>query len=144
MLLLQLLDRLCVLLLPLRPPAIEGLRCGGAHDLLVNRRKALPDVVVDDQLADSHAFMDAGRVVIFPEVLEAETQVLHATDPFGAIDDAALRGGHDLAARKIHGRHPHPVPDLGGHAGLPALEALEIGKVLDRTLEPAERLWARR
>src|SRR5687767_6011713 len=126
MLLLQLLDRLGVLLLPLRPPTIERLSRGRAHDLLMNRGKALPDVVVDDQLADSHAFMDAGRVVIFPEVLEAETQVLHAAHPLGAIDYAALRGRHDLATWKIDGRHPHPVPNFGRHTRLPALEALKV------------------
>jgi hypothetical protein len=48
-----------------------------------------------------------GRVVVFPDVLESEAQVLDAAHPLGAVDHAALRGRHDLAARHVDHRHAH-------------------------------------
>ncbi len=85
----------------------------------------------------------AGRVVVLPDLRQAEAQVLDAADPLGAVDHAALRRRDDLAAGHVDGCHAHPLVDLGDDAGLAALHALEVGEVLDRPLEPAERLRAR-
>ncbi len=88
--------------------------------------------------------MHARRVVVLPHRVQAEAKVLDAADPFGAVDGAALGGGQDLAARQVDHGHAHLRVELGHDAGLAALHALEVGEVLDRTLEPAERLRARR
>ena len=86
--------------------------------------------------------MHARRVVVLPDLRQAEPQILDAADPFGAIDHAALRGRHDLATRQVDGLHAHSLIDFGDDAGLPAFQALEVGEVPDRPLEPAERLRA--
>ena len=52
--------------------------------------------------------------------------------------------GQDLAAGEVDRAHAHLGVDLGVDAGLTALHTLEVGEVLDRPLEPAERLGAAR
>ena len=106
--------------------------------------RALPHVAVDHHFADGDVLVHARRVVVLPDVVEAQAQVLDAADPLGAVDHAALRRRDDLAAGHVDRGHAHALPDLGGHAGLAALHALEVGEVLDRALEPAEGLRARR
>jgi hypothetical protein len=74
--------------------------------------------------------------------MQAESQVLDAAHPLGAIDSAALCGGQDLTTRHIDDRHAHLGVKLGDDAGLATLHPFEVSQVLDRTLEPAERLRA--
>ena len=140
MLLLQLLDGVGVLPLPLGPPDEERFVGRALDDFLVPRRQALPNVHVEDDLADGDVLVHARRVVILPDVVETQAQVLHAAHPLGAVDHAALRRRDDLAAGHVDGGHAHALEHLRGHAGLPALHALEVGEVLDRPLEPAEGL----
>jgi hypothetical protein len=82
--------------------------------------------------------------VVLPHLRQAEAQVLDAADPLGAVDHAALRRRHDLAAGQVDGLLSHALVDLGHDARLPAFHALEVGQALDRPLEPAQRLRARR
>ena len=77
---------------------------------------------------------------MLPHRLEADLHVLGRSHPFAALDDAALTGRHDLAARHIDGRHAGLAEHLGGDAGLAALAALEVIPIRDRTLEPAQYL----
>ena len=130
-------------------------RCQEAHqrrkvsdvaDLIASSagRQAVPDVLVDGDLGHRGALVHARRVVVLPHRVQAEPEVLDAADPFRAVDGAALGGGQDLAARHVDHGHAHLGVELGHDAGLPALHALEVGEVLDRPLEPAHRLRARR
>ena len=140
----ELLEGVGVLPLPLRVPADEGLHRRGLDDFLVQRRELVPHLAVDQQLAHRHRLVHAGRVVVLPHVVEPEPEVLDAADPLRAVDDAALGGRQDLAAGQVDRAHPHLGVDLGVDPGLAALHALEVGQVLDRPLEPAERLRAAR
>ena len=107
-------------------------------------RQAVPHVLVDGQLGDRGALVHARRVVVLPHGLKAEPLILDPADPFRAVDGAALGRGQDLAARHVDHRHPHLGVELGHDARLPALHAPEVGQILDRALEPAHRLRARR
>src|SRR5207237_5977214 len=124
----HLLDRVGVLLLPTHAPAHEGVENCGANHLLLLRGEALPYVAVDDQLEHRVALVHAGRVVILPDLRQAEPQVLDAADPFRAIDHPTLRRGHDLAAGHVDRLHAHALVDLGHDASLAAFHALEIGE----------------
>src|SRR5688572_22076282 len=85
-LLLELLQRVGVLPLPLRPPDHERLARDRLHHLLVLGLEALPDVAVHYDFADRDVLVHARRVVILPDVVEAQAQVLDAADPLGAVD----------------------------------------------------------
>src|SRR5687767_11889905 len=75
MLLLQLDQRLGVLLLPLGPPDEEGLARDALDHLLVLRRKAFPYIHVEHHLADGDVLVHAGRVVVLPDVRSEERRV---------------------------------------------------------------------
>ncbi len=140
----HLLDRVGVLLLPLHAPAHQRLERSGLDRLLLLRGQALPHVQVDAEFADRVVLVHAGRVVVLEHAVQAQAQIFDAADPFGAIDDAALRRGHDLAAGHVHHRLAHLRVHIGVQAGLPAFHAFEIGHALQRLLEPAQRLRAGR
>ena len=98
---------------------------------------------------------EAGRgfAVVASEVKALAAQTAKATEDLGAeaavggrvvelegVDDAALHGRHDLAARQLRHRETHGLHQIGGQAHGAVLQPLHVRHALDRPLEPAERL----
>ncbi len=82
---------------------------------------------------------------MLPDGLQSEVEVVRRTDPFGGIDDPALRGRHDLPAGQRDRGHAHLLEDLAGDARRRAvLHLLEVGRRVDGVLEPAERVGSHR
>ena len=117
-----------------------GIDARDSHDLLQVRRKIVPDVPVDHDLATGDRLVHAGRIVVLGDIVQAELAILDTVDPLGALDDATLQRRHDLAARQRHHRDAEPAVGLRPDAVDPVLHALEIVEAGDRLLEPAETL----
>ena len=139
----HLVDRVGVLLLPFHPPSQVGFGRRRLHRLLLLRARLFHTSRLMISSPMTLVSCMPG-VVILPHLRQPEPQILHAPHKFRAIDDAALRGGHDLAGRHVDRLHAHFLEDLRDYPRLPALHALEVCQVLDRPLEPAERLRAGR
>ncbi len=83
--------------------------------------------------------MQALDVVVLPDFREAEEHIVSGGNPFGRINNAALRGGDNV--RTGHGNHGHShfLERLGRHAWRGA--ELDLADFLQRSvmlLEPAE------
>ena len=81
----------------------EGLHDGRLRrafdDGLELRRKRVPEVLVDDDFAKIRRLVNALQVIVLPDLLQAELDVLAGVDSLGRVDDTLLGGRHDLAAR---------------------------------------------
>ena len=105
----------------------------------------VPPGLVEQHLADVGRLVQTLQVVVLPHRVQAEVAVVGRADPLGRVDGAALRCRHDLAARQGDGGNAHLLEDLAGDARRRAvLHGLEVGDVLDRPLEPAERVGTHR
>ena len=88
------------------------------------------------------AFPEAGIVVIFRDLLEAELLVVIGADPFGRVDRALLERRIDVAAGKLLRHHADLLQHLTGDAADAELQPGEIGDRLDLLAEPAAHLGA--
>src|SRR5690606_20010476 len=89
--------------------------------------------------------VQALKVVIVPDVAQAEIAVVGGADPFGGVDRTALCRWDDIAARQGNGGPSHRVVGLAGDARRGAvLDAAELIHVLERPREPAQRVRSHR
>ena len=138
-------QRLGVLLLPLGPPDEEGLVRRALDHLLVLRREALPDVDVE-HAARRSSRSRACRACSGTSRRSGSPSRRSSTPPTHSAQSITPRCADGMISPPgmLTVVMPMRCHTLRGDAGLAALHALEVGEVLDRPLEPAERLRARR
>ena len=74
--------------------------------------------------------------------VEAESQIIPGTDPFGCIDAAGLKRCEQLGARQGDRGAAGTPQHLAADALQAHFETLEIGKAVDRAIEPTAHLHA--
>ena len=128
----------------LMPQRHEGLERRGAHSFLLLRREALPDIAVDDELEHRIALVHARRVVILEH--RGRPRRRSSTPPTHSAQSITPRcaAGMISPPGRLTVCHAHALCRF--RSTMPVcrhFRPLKIGEVLDRPLEPAERLRAR-
>ena len=124
-----------------RPPVR---RAGGLDAVLQDGlqvlRNRVPLGLVEDDLEELHRLVVAAEHVVLDHVLRAEAHVRRRIVELEGVDDALFERRHDFAAGQLRHFGAHLLEQVRGQTDGAVLEALQLGSVLDRLLEPAERL----
>ena len=96
--------------------------------------------LVEGNLEELLALMEAGQVVVLGDILHAEVTVRGRVVELGRIDQAGFHGRLNFTTGELHNRHAHFEQDVGSQANRAVFQTLHLGNVLDFFLEPAKRL----
>ena len=115
------------------------------HRFLLMGRKALPDIAVDVHVGVHDHLVQALKVVVLQDFLEAEDGVRLGAAPFRRVDDALLERRQDVAATHGNGGNADVIIGLAGNARRrPETVFAEVVHALDGLLEPAKGFRADR
>src|SRR5664280_1069383 len=138
----QAFERRRIELVVLRQAPLVGVGGSLLKDGLVDFRKCIPLIEIDEGEQHRAAFPPAGIVVVRRDLVEAELFVVVGTDPFGGVDGALFQRRIDVAAGDLLRNRTELLQHAPGESADAEFQTLEIVNGIDLLAEPAAHLAA--